>query len=147
MVPWYKELTIPPGPGGSFRMANDALHIWPRRRFMMIALPNLDGSFTCTLFWPFEGPVCFDRFKTDDEILRFFEEQFPDAVPHMPTLVEDYRANPVSSLCTVRSNPWHYQDKIVLLGDAAHAVVPFYGQGANASFGDCTDIREPLSDG
>lgn len=142
----YKELSIPPGPGGAFRMEKNALHIWPRQRFMMIALPNADGSFTCTLFWPFEGPVCFDRLKTDDDVLRFFNEHFPDVVPLMPTLVEDYRNNAVSSLCTVRCGPWYHRDKVVLLGDACHAVVPFYGQGAIAAFGDCTELSACLAE-
>lgn len=137
----YKELTIPPGPDGEFLMAKDALHIWPRGGFMMIALPNIDGSYTCTLFWPTEGPVSFDAVKTEAEIKRVFERNFPDAVPLMPRLVEDFQANPTSSLVTVRCAPWYYRDKVVLLGDAAHAVVPFYGQGMNASFEDCTVLN------
>ncbi|MFQ5423512.1 MAG: FAD-dependent oxidoreductase [Phycisphaerae bacterium] len=142
----YKELTIPPGPGGVFAMEKNALHIWPRRSFMMIALPNRDGSYTCTLFWPFEGPFSFDALKTDDDIRRFFTKHFPDAVPLMPTLVEDYRRNPVGSLATVRCDPWYHRDRIVLLGDACHAVVPFYGQGANAAFEDCTVLSACLAD-
>jgi kynurenine 3-monooxygenase len=133
----YKELTIPPGPDGLWRMEKNALHIWPRKSFMMIALPNPDGSFTCTLFWQFEGPRSFATTQTDDDVRRFFEEEFPDAVPLMPTLLEDFRQNPTGSLVTIRCAPWSYRDKVCLLGDAAHAVVPFYGQGMNAAFEDC----------
>jgi kynurenine 3-monooxygenase len=140
----YKELTIPPGPDGSCRMEKNALHIWPRKGFMMIALPNPDGSFTCTLFWEFEGPRSFATAKTDDDVRRFFEEEFPDAVPLMPTLLEDFRQNPTGSLVTIRCAPWYYRDKVCLLGDAAHAVVPFYGQGMNAAFEDCVVLDECL---
>ena len=140
----YKELTIPPGPDGSWQMEKNALHIWPRKSFMMIALPNPDGSFTCTLFWEFEGPRSFASTKTDNDVRRFFDEEFPDAVPLMPTLLEDFRQNPTGSLVTVRCAPWYYRDKVCLLGDAAHAVVPFYGQGMNAAFEDCVVLDECL---
>src|SRR6059058_1156421 len=140
----YKEVTIPPGPDGSWRMEKNALHIWPRKSFMMIALPNPDGSFTCTLFWEFEGPRSFAAAKTDDDVRRFFNEEFPDAVPLMPNLLDDFRNNPTGSLVTVRCAPWIYRDKIALLGDAAHAVVPFYGQGMNAAFEDCVVLDESL---
>ncbi|PYK08876.1 MAG: kynurenine 3-monooxygenase [Verrucomicrobia bacterium] len=140
----YKELTIPPGPDGSWRMQKNALHIWPRKSFMMIALPNPDGSFTCTLFWEFEGPRSFATTKTDADVLRFFDEEFPDAFPLMPTLFEDFRQNPTGSLVTIRCAPWFYRDKVCLLGDAAHAVVPFYGQGMNAAFEDCVVLDECL---
>jgi kynurenine 3-monooxygenase len=140
----YKELTIPPGSDGSWRMEKNALHIWPRKSFMMIALPNPDGSFTCTLFWEFKGPRSFESTKTDDDVRRFFEEEFPDAVPLMPTLLEDFKQNPTGSLVTIRCAPWHYKDKVVLVGDAAHAVVPFYGQGMNAAFEDCVVLDECL---
>jgi kynurenine 3-monooxygenase len=141
----YKELTIPPGPDGSWRMEKNALHIWPRKSFMMIALPNPDGSFTCTLFWEFEGPRSFATTKTDDDIRRFFDEEFPDAVPLMPKLLEEFRCNPTGSLVTIRCAPWYYKDKIALVGDAAHAVVPFYGQGMNAAFEDCVVLDECLA--
>ena len=140
----YKELTIPPGPDGSWRMEKNALHIWPRKSFMMIALPNPDGSFTCTLFWEFEGPRSFATTKTDADVRRFFDEEFPDAFPLMPTLLEDFRQNPTGSLVTIRCAPWFYYDKVCLLGDAAHAVVPFYGQGMNAAFEDCVVLDECL---
>jgi kynurenine 3-monooxygenase len=133
----YKELYIPPGPDGRFQMEPNALHIWPRGGYMMIALPNQDGSFTCTLFWPFEGPNSFAAVTSGDDLLRFFQSTYPDAVPLMPTLAHDFFANPTSSLVTVRCSPWWLDDKAVLLGDAAHAIVPFYGQGANAAFEDC----------
>jgi kynurenine 3-monooxygenase len=141
----YKELTIPPAPDGSWRMEKNALHIWPRKSFMMIALPNPDGSFTCTLFWEFKGPRSFETTTTDDDVRRFFDEEFPDAVPLMPTLVEDFRENPTGSLVTIRCAPWFYKDKIALVGDAAHAVVPFYGQGMNAAFEDCVVLDECLA--
>lgn len=138
----YKELTIPPAADGSWRMEKNALHIWPRKSFMMIALPNPDGSFTCTLFWPFEGEASFASVTTDEAVGRFFEEEFPDAVPLMPSLTEDFRANPTGSLVTIRCGPWHLGGKVALLGDAAHAVVPFYGQGMNAAFEDCAVLDE-----
>jgi kynurenine 3-monooxygenase len=141
----YKELTIPPGPDGSWRMEKNALHIWPRKSFMMIALPNPDGSFTCTLFWEFEGPRSFATTKTDDDVRRFFEEEFPDAVPLMPSLLDDFRNNLTGSLVTIRCAPWFYRDKVCLIGDAAHAVVPFYGQGMNAAFEDCVVLDECLN--
>jgi kynurenine 3-monooxygenase len=140
----YKELTIPPGPDGSWQMEKNALHIWPRKSFMMIALPNPDGSFTCTLFWEFEGPRSFAETKTDDDVRRFFEEEFPDVVPLMPNLLDDFWDNPTGSLVTIRCAPWSYRDKTCLVGDAAHAVVPFYGQGMNAAFEDCVVLDECL---
>jgi kynurenine 3-monooxygenase len=142
----YKELTIPPAPDGSWRIEKNALHIWPRKSFMMIALPNPDGSFTCTLFWEFEGPRSFATTKTDDDVRRFFGEEFPDAVPLMPTLLEDFKQNPTGSLVTIRCAPWYYRDRVCLLGDAAHAVVPFYGQGMNAAFEDCVVLDECLNE-
>jgi kynurenine 3-monooxygenase len=141
----YKELTIPPAPDESWRIEKNALHIWPRKSFMMIALPNPDGSFTCTLFWEFEGPRSFATTKADDDLRRFFDEEFPDAVPLMPTLLEDFRNNPTGSLVTIRCEPWYYRDRVCLLGDAAHAVVPFYGQGMNAAFEDCIVLDQCLA--
>src|SRR5438067_4694985 len=142
----YKELTIPPRADGSWQMEKDALHIWPRKSFMMIALPNPDGSFTCTLFWEFEGPRSFATTKTNDEIRRFFTEEFPDAVPLMPSLLNDFKTTPTGSLVTIRCAPWFYKNKVALIGDAAHAVVPFYGQGMNAAFEDCVVLDECLAE-
>lgn len=140
----YKELCIPPADAGGFRIERNALHIWPRRSFMMIALPNMDGSFTCTCFWPMEGANSFAALRTPDEIRRYFESVFPDAVPHMPTLIEDYQRNPASALVTIRCRPWSYRDKVALIGDAAHAIVPFFGQGMNAAFEDCAALADSL---
>src|SRR5438105_11281768 len=140
----YKELTIPPAADGSWRMEKNALHIWPRKSFMMIALPNPDGSFTCTLFWEFEGPRSFATTKTDEDVRRFFGEEFPDAVSLTLTFLEDFRDHPTGSLVTIRCAPWFYWDKVCLVGDAAHAVVPFYGQGMNAAFEDCVVLDECL---
>ncbi len=133
----YKELSIPPPEGGGFAMEPHALHIWPRGGFMTIALPNVDGSFTCTCFWPLEGEGGLHALSTEEQVLAYFRRVFPDAVPLMPGLAREYLANPVGSLVTIRCRPWRHRGKVVLLGDAAHAIVPFYGQGANAAFEDC----------
>lgn len=140
----YKELHIPPGAAGSFQLEKNALHIWPRESFMMIALPNPDGSFTCTLFFPFEGPVSFSKLTRDSEIQHFFDSTFPDAAKLMPTLLEDYNTNPTSSLVTVRCYPW-VKNNTLLIGDAAHAIVPFFGQGMNAGFEDCRILNDLLN--
>ena len=172
----YKELHIPPGPGGSFLIEKNALHIWPRHKFMMIALPNFDGSFTCTLFLAhniLEGPggnasvnergdragetestprpiatlpngrvsardvdPAFDQLTDESALLDFFNHEFSDAVPLMPTLVEDFFHNPTGDLGTIKCFPWNAGGKALLLGDSAHAVVPFYGQGMNCAFED-----------
>jgi kynurenine 3-monooxygenase len=138
----YRELTIPAASRGEFRLEPHALHIWPRGGFMMIALPNLEGSFTCTLFWPLEGPNSFASIQSEQQLTTFFERTFPDALPHMPELAKDYFEHPLGSLLTVRCRPWHVAGNVVLLGDAAHAIVPFYGQGANAAFEDCVVLDE-----
>lgn len=138
----YKELHIPPTKNGDFAMDKNCLHIWPRGKFMMIALPNIDGSFTCTLFFPFEGEESFSTLKTKEDVKKFFNKTFPDAVPHMPALLEDFFHNPSASLVTVRSYPWSFEDKMLLLGDAAHAIVPFFGQGMICGFEDCTVLNE-----
>lgn len=136
----YKELTILPASDGSFQLDPHALHIWPRGTYMLIALPNLDCSFTCTLFMPHAGEVSFEALTAQAEITDFFQRQFPDAVPLMPHLVEDFTANPTGSLVTIKCAPWYYRDHLLLLGDAAHAIVPFYGQGMNCAFEDCTEL-------
>ncbi|CAA9398839.1 MAG: Kynurenine 3-monooxygenase [uncultured Pyrinomonadaceae bacterium] len=138
----YKELHIPPGANGAFQMEKNALHIWARRQFMMIALPNANGSFTCTLFLAHTGETSFEQLTDEKSLLEFFEANFADAIPLMPTLIEDFFANPVGNLGTVKCFPWNVGGKSLLLGDAAHAVVPFYGQGMNASFEDCRVLND-----
>lgn len=138
----YKELNIPPDKNGEFLLEKNALHIWPRGSFMMIALPNMEGNFTCTLFLPFEGEKSFANLKTKEQIQQFFETEFATAMPLMPTLIEDFLNNPVASLVTVKCFPWTFDDKIALIGDAAHAIVPFYGQGMNCGFEDCVVLNE-----
>ena len=140
----YKELNMPPAADGSFALEPGALHIWPRGGYMMIALPNEDRSFTCTLFWPMEGKVSFREVTTDAHVERVFANDFADALPHFPDLLDQYRENPVGSLVTIRCRPWYRDGKVILIGDAAHAVVPFYGQGMNASFEDCRLLAEAL---
>jgi kynurenine 3-monooxygenase len=141
----YKELTIP-ARDGEFALDPDALHIWPRGASMMIALPNPDRSFTCTLFWPKSGPGGFDELETPDEILAHFTAEYPDAVPLMPTLVEDYQFNPVGLLATVHTDPWQVDGKVGLIGDAAHAILPFFGQGANCGFEDVVELDRCLTE-
>lgn len=140
----YKELTIRPAEGGGWRLEPHVMHIWPRGGFMMMAMANRDGSFTVTLYLPFEGPNGFESLRTPAEVERFFQTWFPDAVPLLPDLTDAFAANPTGSLVTVRCAPWHAGGRVVLLGDAAHAVVPFYGQGANASFEDCLVLLDWL---
>jgi kynurenine 3-monooxygenase len=134
----YKELSIPAGPQSSFLIEKNALHIWPRKEYMLIALPNTDGSFTGTLFFPFEGELSFERLKTKDAVKEFFNSTFPDVVKLIPDLTEQFFAHPTSSLVTVKCFPWIREDKFCLIGDAAHAIVPFFGQGMNAGFEDCS---------
>ncbi len=139
----YKELHIPAGVSGAFQLEKNALHIWPRDSFMMIALPNPDGSFTCTLFFPFNGRVSFESLKTNNDISTFFENVFPDAKALMPDLLTDFLQNSTSSLVTVKCFPW-VRNKTLLIGDAAHAIVPFFGQGMNAGFEDCRILNQLL---
>lgn len=138
----YKELTIRPGSTGKYLMEKNALHIWPRHTYMLIALPNIDGSFACIFFFPYEGEVSFASLDTEATVMRFFQEQFPDVVPLMPDLVENFFANPTGSMVTIECSPWHVEGKAILLGDAAHAIVPFFGQGVNCAFEDCTYLAE-----
>jgi len=140
----YKELSMPATAGGAHAMEPNALHIWPRGGHMMIALPNSDGTYTCTLFWPMRGAVSFEAIQTPDQVEEVFIQDFPDVLPLIPDLVEQYTSNPTGALVTVRCGPWNHQGKALLIGDAAHAVVPFYGQGMNASFEDCRLLREQL---
>lgn len=138
----YKELSIPAGPNGKHVLDKDALHIWPRGKFMLIALPNLDGSFTCTLFMPFEGKESFEKLTNSSEVQAFWEQHFPDSLDIMPTLLEDFEKNPTSALVTMKCYPWTYWDKVALVGDSAHAIVPFYGQGMNAGFEDVFELDQ-----
>ncbi|MDX1403479.1 MAG: NAD(P)/FAD-dependent oxidoreductase [Woeseiaceae bacterium] len=140
----YKELAIPPGPQGEFQLEPDALHIWPRGEFMLIALPNPGGDFTLTLFMPNEGPSSFAAVKTEDEAEAFFAQYFTDAAELISDLTRSYVRNPVGILGTVRCGRWHDKDKVLLIGDAAHAVVPFHGQGMNLAFEDCVIIDQVL---
>jgi len=141
----YKELSIPAGEDGGWLLEKNALHIWPRGNFMLIALPNADGSFTCTLFLPFEGEKAFEKLPSPEAMHRFFASEFPDAIPLMPTLEEDFFNNPTSSLITVQCFPWSINAKSLLLGDACHAIVPFYGQGMNAGFEDCCILDDMMN--
>ena len=142
----YKELTIKPK-NGNFALEPNYLHIWPRGKFMLIALPNHDKTFTCTLFFPFEGELSFENLKTANQVLRFFEKYFADVTELIPDLTDQFRVNPTSSLVTTKCSPWH-KNRSILLGDAAHAIVPFYGQGMNSGFEDVrlfVDLAEKMN--
>jgi kynurenine 3-monooxygenase len=143
----YKELLIPAAADGSFALHEQALHIWPRQSFMLIALPNLDHSFTCTLFMPYQGNNSFAELQTPEQVTNFFQEHFADAAALMPTLAHDFAQNPTGSMVTVRCAPWHIAGRAMLLGDAAHAIVPFFGQGMNCGFEDCTALANLLDSG
>ena len=142
----YKELCIPAAAGGRFEMEKHALHIWPRGKYMLIALPNPDGTFTCTLFLPQEGQPSFASLDSIAKARAFFTEVFADALERMPTFDADFQENPTSALTTSRCGPWQQNGHVCLLGDAAHAVVPFYGQGLNAGFQDCTVLNNLLDE-
>ena len=137
----YKELTIPPDANGYYQMNPNALHIWPRGKFMLIALPNIDKSFTCTLFMPEKGEISFNTVSTDNDIIGLFSKYFPDTIPLIPKLISEFKNNPTGKLGSVYCDPWHFEDKAAILGDAAHALVPFFGQGMNASFQDCSVLN------
>jgi len=136
----YKELTIPSGPNGEFLLDKNALHIWPRGGHMLIALPNPDGSFTATLFLPKGGKESFASLHSDESVETFFNQHFADAVPLLANLADSFRDNPTGDLGTIRCFPWHYRGDALLIGDAAHAIVPFHGQGMNAGFEDCVAL-------
>ncbi|MBL8017606.1 MAG: FAD-dependent monooxygenase [Ignavibacteria bacterium] len=145
----YKELHIPPNDDGTFKMETNALHIWPRGSFMLIALPNMDGSFTCTLFIAYDrslgGKASFEYLNTKERVTVFFKENFPDAMDLMPALLDDFFGNPTGTLITVKSYPWCVDGKLAMLGDSCHAIVPFFGQGMNAAFEDCIYLNECIS--
>jgi kynurenine 3-monooxygenase len=138
----YKELTIPPNADGEYAMDPSALHIWPRDSYMLIALPNMDKSFTCTLFFPFNGDPSFSSLDTTEKAMAFLRSAFPDIIDLIPNIEQEFMTNPHASLVTVRCFPWRFQDKVLMLGDAAHAIVPFYGQGMNCGFEDCVVLDE-----
>ncbi|MBC5838562.1 FAD-dependent oxidoreductase [Flavobacterium muglaense] len=140
----YKELNIPANADGTHKLDKNSFHIWPRGEYMLIALPNLDGSFTCTLFMPFEGENSFDLLKDQKDVELFFEKNFPDSIEVIPKLAEDFFVNPTSTLVTMKCFPWTYEDKVALIGDACHAIVPFYGQGMNAGFEDISILYEMI---
>src|SRR3954469_8015683 len=139
----YKELTIPAGPGARHLLETNALHIWPRGSYMLIALPNIDGTFACILFLPFDGPNSFAELASEQKVHDFFASRFPDALRLMPQLTENYFGNPTGAMVTIKCSPWHHGNAL-LLGDAAHAIVPFFGQGLNCAFEDCTVFLELL---
>ncbi len=141
----YKELTIPAAASGGWQLEKHALHIWPRQQFMLIALPNLDGSFTVTLFLPFEGKPGFDQLSNDEAVLEFFHSVFPTAAEHMSDLAGEFREHPTGLLGTIRCFPWQAYDRVLVMGDAAHAVVPFYGQGMNCAMEDVVVLDEIIS--
>ncbi|WP_291967319.1 FAD-dependent oxidoreductase [Maribacter sp.] len=142
----YKELTIPANEDGSHKLDKNSFHIWPRGKFMFIAMPNLDGSFTCTLFMPFEGDVSFESLRTKKEAVEFFNTYFPNVKDDIENLTEDFFKNPTSAMVTMKCYPWSYWDKVALVGDSAHAVVPFYGQGMNAGFEDIFVLDEIIQE-
>jgi kynurenine 3-monooxygenase len=140
----YKELVIPAGPNGKHVLDTNALHIWPRGSYMLIALPNVDGTFACILFLPFDGPNSFASITTNSDVSGFFESRFPDAFSLMPDLADTFFTNPTGAMVTVKCSPWHVGGRALLLGDAAHAIVPFFGQGINCGFEDCSSLLELL---
>lgn len=142
----YKELTIPANPDGSHKLDNASFHIWPRGEFMLIAMPNLDGSFTCTLFMPFEGENSFESITTETQADNFFGTHFPDIKDEISNLKRDFFKNPTSSMVTIKCYPWSYWEKVALVGDSAHAIVPFYGQGMNAGFEDIGVLNQKMKE-
>ncbi len=142
----YIELHIPAGPDGAHRLEKNALHIWPRKDFMLIALPNPDGTFTCTLFLDQSGPLSFDSLQERGDVERFFNDHFADAMPHLEDPVETFLEKTASPLYLVQVFPWTFNNKVGLIGDAAHAIVPFYGQGMNSGFEDCAELNRLIAE-
>ena len=142
----YKEVAFPPNPDGTPQMDPNCLHIWPRRQFMMMGLANTDGGFTGTLFMPHEGEYSFGTIKDEQDLMRFFEAHFKDAIPMLPDLAEQYFRNPQSNLAIIRCAPWTHKDKVALVGDSAHAIVPFYGEGMNSGYEDCKVLNDLLNE-
>jgi len=144
--PGYKELTIDPLAGGGWRLPKHALHVWPRGGCMLMCIANRDGSFTCTCVLPFEGKLSFASLQNENDVREFLFSHFPDLMPLMPNAVQNFMLNPPSDFITTRTNLWHYKDLCVLLGDACHTVVPFYGQGMNAAFEDCSILDKCIAE-
>jgi kynurenine 3-monooxygenase len=140
----YRELTIPAKQGSGWLTEKRAIHFWPRGHYMLMGFANRDGSFTLSLHMPFKGAISFEAIQTERDLLDLFEQSFPDVLPRIPTLLEHYFSRPTNSMITVRCSPWSFQDKVALIGDSAHAIVPYYGQGANAGFEDCTILNRCL---
>ena len=141
----YREILLPANADGSYKLDKNTLHIWPRGRFMLIALPNFDGSFTCTLFMPFDDhQYCFNNLDSKEKVNEFFKEVFPNFYQMMPEIADEWDKHPLSSLAIIRCFPWT-KDKLALMGDAAHATVPFFGQGMNCGFEDCTELWELMN--
>jgi kynurenine 3-monooxygenase len=141
----YRQLNLPADSAGNWQLDKNTLHIWPRGNYMMIALPNMDGTFTCTLFMPRKGENSFEQIKDEKDLLAFFRVNFSDVLSKMPDLVEEYYSSPESGLFTVRCSSWYHQDKVLIMGDAAHGIVPFYGQGMNSGFEDCMEFQDLLN--
>jgi kynurenine 3-monooxygenase len=142
----YKELEVPASVNKTWTSEKNVIHIWPRGNYMLLGFPNLDGSFTCSLHLPFEGPLSFASLRTEEDLLRLFRDSFADAFPLMPQLVNDFFGHPANSMVTIKCSPWSYQDKVALIGDAAHSIFPSYGQGANAGFEDCAALSECMDE-
>jgi kynurenine 3-monooxygenase len=142
----YKQLSLPAGEGGTYRIEKRALHLWPRGHVLLMALPNLDGSFTATLYLPVDGPSSLQELATAGDVRKLFEREFPDAIPLIPDLAERFFDHPTGSLATVRCHPWHFEGKVALIGDAAHAMAPLFGQGMNCGFEDCVVLDSLLAE-
>ena len=140
----YKELTVPATATADWVAEKNVLHMWPRGRYMLLGFPNPDGSFTCSLHMPFDGPESFASVETESEVIAFFQEKFPDVIDHIPNLVEEFNSSPPHPMVMVKCSPWTLQGKVALIGDAAHVLYPYYGQGANSGFEDCSVLMECL---